>query len=146
MAFGSQMHHSVRTETAKGGRNCLTVADISLQEAIERIGFDRGQRGQCARIGELVDIEDFIALIQHQMPHDGRSDKPGAAGHEYTHVFHYPLAFVRQIGPGSRPVDEICLSSLSLGCVLSLSDKIALSASTGHSILSAGSFHNRPLS
>ena len=131
MAFGGQMHDGIGLEGHHGFRDCWRVADIGLQELVLAAAFERLQRSRVGRIGHGIDVQHGVTVIVDQFQHDSRPDESGAAGYRMR----IPDVSCLYSNAGPR--------SASRGATLSLSERIASSALTGHSMASSGSFHAR---
>ena len=84
MALGGQMHDGVRLEFAQRPCGRLRIADVGLEEGKPGTARDRRQRRQIAGIGKLVVDEYVVRRLRQNAPHDRRTDKAGAAGHQDT--------------------------------------------------------------
>jgi hypothetical protein len=62
----------------------LGVADIGLDEAEARLALQVGERGQIARVGELIDDRDDMAA-RDEKAGQIRPDEARAAGDQNTH-------------------------------------------------------------
>ena len=63
MALGGEMHHRIRAGLGENTVECRPVANVRPFEAIARIAGHRIERGQAGGVGELVEVDDFVAEI-----------------------------------------------------------------------------------
>ena len=91
MALGGKVHDPVRAEARHGLLHRGPVADVGLEKAVSVAAFDSAERGEIAGIGQLVDVQHIVAALEHEMANKGRSDEPGTAGDDHTHVRSSPL-------------------------------------------------------
>ena len=86
MALGGEIHHHVRVFFLKELVHALPVADVQLHEAEVGVIHDRGEGGQVARVGQLVQTHDAVVRVLAQHMEDKiASDKSGAAGNDDGH-------------------------------------------------------------
>ncbi|MNI01511.1 hypothetical protein D3C73_543600 [compost metagenome] len=104
MAFGGEMHDSVGPEAGYRLFDRGPVTNIRLQEPVTGTVADGLHRGFGARIGQLVDVEDLIALVKDEMPDDCRSDETCSTCHHYAHLNNSPY-IIADHGRG-RKVEE----------------------------------------
>ena len=78
VAFGREMHDPVGPELGDRLLHRSAVADVGMQEAVVRLALDRSQRRQVAGISERIDVEDLIALVEHEVADERRTDESGA--------------------------------------------------------------------
>jgi len=64
----------------------IVVEDIGLDELIAGVGLDAGQRLKIARVGQLVEVENFMFSVLNQMADQCGTDKTGTTGNKNTHV------------------------------------------------------------
>ena len=90
MALGSEMIDGVRSvlgeDTGHGG----SITDIRVDKNV--VGGENGRQiVEVAGIGEFVDGDHPLA-IGDQCPHQGRADKPGAAGYDHGHGWYSKIS------------------------------------------------------
>ncbi len=76
------MHDAVDILLAEKRANQLAIGNVAVDEAIIGVVLDRRQRGEVARIGQLVEIDDACAATGHQQADHRGTDKSGPAGDE----------------------------------------------------------------
>jgi hypothetical protein len=103
VTLGGEMHHRVGLVPAEDRRHGALVADVRLDEAVARRTGDRVQRSEIGRVGQLVDVDNFVVVLQDEMAAYRRSDEPGAPGHEYLHAAPQGVLATAKISPGSAP-------------------------------------------
>ena len=98
------------------------VADVHPDEAEIGLIHDGRQRGQIARVGQLVDADDPVLRMSVELIiHKIASDKSGAAGHDNGHNTLLSLSVCRITVQGFRfrnPLPAAVCSSLRLLCSL----------------------------
>ena len=85
MRLCRKVDHDVRMFFFKQFIHCFAVADISLHEAEIRVIHNRGQCGQIARIGQLVQTDDSIIRILQHVEHKVTTNKTRTAGNNNIH-------------------------------------------------------------
>ena len=92
MRFCRKVDHDVRMLFLKQLVHSFAVTDICLHKAEFRVIHNRGQCGQIARIGQLVQTDDSIIriLLQH-VEHKVTTNKTSTAGNNNIHDFSSPL-------------------------------------------------------
>ena len=86
MTFRGKVHHHVRVLLLEQTADSLSVTDIRLHKAEMRMLHDRSQRGQIARIGELIQADNAILrMVFQHIKNKVASNKSGAAGHNNRH-------------------------------------------------------------
>lgn len=85
MALCSQMHDPVGTEAGEGLLHRPSVADVGMKEAIVGLAFDDAHGRQISRVGQRIDVQDLIAFLEDEIPHESRTDKTGASRYDHTH-------------------------------------------------------------
>lgn len=73
MAFGGQVHDGIGLVLGKDAVEFCAVANIDLLKRVARAGAALGQRGQVARVGQLIDIDDAVARVANDGEAPGRS-------------------------------------------------------------------------
>ena len=88
MGFRCKVHDHIRMLFFEQTVDRFTVTDVRLHETEIRIVHYRCQRRQIACISQLVNTDDpvFRVILQHVKNKIG-SNKSGAAGHDYIHLF-----------------------------------------------------------
>src|SRR5579863_1183580 len=82
--FRREMNYSIAPSHRRLDADC--VADIPFDELIAWVGSDRIQIGQISGVGQLVIVDDFVALPESQdMPNEIRADKAGTARNKKFH-------------------------------------------------------------
>ena len=84
MCFSCQMNDAVDALPPHQLAERGFIADIGIDEAIVRSGFDGSQRGQIAGIGEFIDIDDGLADLD-EMPAQGRTNETCTTRNEDVH-------------------------------------------------------------
>ncbi|MNT40414.1 hypothetical protein D3C72_1767260 [compost metagenome] len=83
MALRREVHHGLG---AVGGQQRVQrgpVADIGLGEDVAWLSFHGGQAAAVAGVGQLVQIDDAVAVVPPQpVEHEVAADEAGAAGDE----------------------------------------------------------------
>lgn len=85
MAFGGQVHDGIGLVLGKDTVQLGAVANIDLLKRVARAGAALGQRGQVARVGQLIDIDDAVARVANDVAHQGGANKAGTAGNQEFH-------------------------------------------------------------
>ena len=85
MAFGGQVHDGIGLVLGKDAVEFCAVANIDLLKRVARAGAALGQRGQVARVGQLIDIDDAVARVANDVAHQGGANKAGTAGNQEFH-------------------------------------------------------------
>ena len=91
MTFGGKVHHHVGMLLLKQVVDGLAVTDVRLHETEVGLVHDAFQRGQVARIGQLVHADNAIlrVLVQH-IENEVAADKSGTAGDDDGHKGIFP--------------------------------------------------------
>src|SRR5216683_5055284 len=129
MAFSGKMVHRSRTVLIEDSRDCSAVADIRTDEEMIGTADYRCEVVKIARIGELVDCDDTLAVADESAD-EGRPYEAGTASHERRH----------------EPYSKRSGCWAKRGNVRSRSETIAFSTVTGQVIMSSGSFQAMPRS
>ncbi len=82
VALGGEVKHARRAVRGEEPRDLVGVADVHLFERVARIACDRRQRGEVARVGQLVDVDDGVVGVLDEVPDERGADESGAAGDE----------------------------------------------------------------
>jgi hypothetical protein len=82
MRLGGEVHHGARLVPRENVAQRGAVADIDVLEAIARIPGHRLEGLEIAGIRELVDVDDLLARLRDQEPHESRADEARSAGHQ----------------------------------------------------------------
>ena len=85
MALCGEMVDRARAVLLEHRSHRRAVANIGANEDVIGVGEDRREIVEIARIGQLVDGDHAFA-IGDKRTHQGRADKPGAAGHDHGHL------------------------------------------------------------
>src|SRR5438445_5998035 len=91
VAFGSEMDHSIGQILRKSITDGNAIAYVDFFEPILRMRSDGRQRSEISGIGELIQRDDLVAEIQHEVPANGRTNKASSACHKYTHRLEVPF-------------------------------------------------------
>ncbi len=75
MAFGGQVHDGIGLVLGKDTVQLGAVANIDLLKRVARAGAALGQRGQVARVGQLIDIDDAVARVANDVAHQDGANK-----------------------------------------------------------------------
>ena len=81
MAFRRKMHNRPRTASPQQVADQLSIADVSMHEAVARIGRNLYQVAEIPGIGELVEIHHRSSLGREPLQHEIGADKAGSPGH-----------------------------------------------------------------
>ena len=79
MALGGQMHHDFGSELAEHGGDRRRVAYIAFDELEARVIGDRIERGQIARVGQLVVDAHAMRSLADNSASDRGADKSSAS-------------------------------------------------------------------
>ena len=85
MGFRREVQNGVGVELAQQRVYRLPIADIGLAKRITGARFDRPERAQIGRIGELVDIQDRCVQFADEQPTNRRADKAGTTRYQSVH-------------------------------------------------------------
>ena len=85
MTLGGEVEHAFGLEAPKGGRQRLSVADISLQEFVIRQVGDIAEGTQVASVAEGINVEHLMATLTHQGAHQITANEPGTSCHHRPH-------------------------------------------------------------
>src|SRR5688572_14507011 len=106
MTLGRQMHDLVDPLRAKDVQHPLLVANIGLLECVAGAVGNVLEGLQIAGISQLVDVDDMIAPLGHQMAADRAADEACPAGDQYpVHRQSNPVSIRSSIG-ASRSLGE----------------------------------------
>ena len=105
MAFGGKVHDRIDPFLGQQCRDRVLVGDVGLDEAVIGGVGNRRERGEIARIGQAVEIDDMVALGD-QSPHHGAADKARTAGHEDMALGQNPVSRSASKG-AARSLSEI---------------------------------------
>src|ERR1700733_13760481 len=87
VAFGGEMNDRARLFAPQQFEQIFAIDYVSLLETIARIGFDRTQIVEIARVGQLVEIDDARSSRGDPLQNKVGADKAGATGDE-NEIFH----------------------------------------------------------
>ena len=117
------MHDRIRLERAERPRHRGGVTHIAAIELIARMVFNRGNRKEISRIGELVEVEHVVSSLRDKAPNQRRSDESGSTGDHDSHLsmpfdhagrLQLAIAAVTPFaGAGAHPADSEVISSTS---------------------------------
>jgi hypothetical protein len=79
MGFGRKVKDRGRAEATQEFAHARRIGNVGLGEAVAGVIREISQRGECAGICQLVDVEHLSVGVRHQMPAHGRPEKAGAA-------------------------------------------------------------------
>ena len=87
MALGGEMNDGARLVALQQALDKFAIHNVALFEAIARMGLDRAQVIQIARVGEFVEIDDVCGFFGDPLQNEVRANEAGAAGYE-NEIFH----------------------------------------------------------
>jgi hypothetical protein len=93
------MHDPIGLEIGEGRPHGGCIADVGLKELVIRIALKICQGSWVSSVGELVDVEDLVALCDKEMDKIG-ADESGPAGDEDFHV--YSNRAMIRVGPQKK--------------------------------------------
>jgi hypothetical protein len=77
VALGGQMHDHVGPEALEDLAHAGCISDVGLLEGVAGSFRDGGERGEVARIGELVDHQHHMRGVPDDLARHRRADEPG---------------------------------------------------------------------
>ena len=85
MGFGGKVDNGARLVLLEQLLPQAGVADIALNKHMARILGQRGQVGQVARVGELVEVDDRLIMVGQPVEYEIGANEARAAG-DQNHV------------------------------------------------------------
>lgn len=95
MAFGSQVHHEIGLEPVERRSDGRHVADVAPDEPVAGILCDRGERGQIAGVGKVIENEHLMTGPFDDGANERGPDETGPSGDQdsFRWVTHFGLSF-----------------------------------------------------
>ena len=117
VALGRQMHHEIGAELTKDGGDRRRVAYVAFDELEAGIMRNGSERGEIARISQLVVNAHEMLGFADDATNDRRADKPSTARHKnslrlrslnHSKAIDLRRAFVRfQVSSGSAKISQL---------------------------------------
>ena len=82
MRFGGEIDDRGRLMLGKEALDERAIADVAVHEHVLGRVARRRERVEIAGVGQLVEIDDALAVLRERLEHEVRADETGAAGDE----------------------------------------------------------------